>query len=79
MPKRLNSLDRWPTVVLLTMLHHGESVGQPGPRFTAGDILLNSAKGVVHPWESPQCKLGEISVLSIALTLLQIDPSHLFQ
>ena len=33
----------------------------------------------VHPWESPQRKLGEISVLFVALTSLQIDPSHFFQ
>ena len=30
----------------------------------------------VHPLESPQCKLGE---LSMVLALLQIAPSHSFQ
>ena len=33
----------------------------------------------VHPWESPQRKLGEISVLSVALASLQINPSRFFQ
>ena len=33
----------------------------------------------VHPWESPQRNLGEISVLSVVLTALLIDPCHFFQ
>ena len=32
----------------------------------------------VHPWESRQRKLGESSVLSIALTSLQINLSRFF-
>ena len=54
--KRLNSLDRWPTVVLLlSMLHtyknsHGESVGQPGSRFTtAGDNLFDNLRRMFTP------------------------------
>ena len=56
---------------------HTESVGQPGPQFTAGMTSLIAVKDI-HPWKSPQRKLGEISVLSVALTSFQINPSCFF-
>ena len=71
--KQLNSLDKWPTVVLLFINaaynnDHGSQL-----------VMISSiAAKDVHPWESPQRKLGEISVLSVALTLLQIDPCLFF-
>ena len=74
--KRLNSLDRWPTVILLLSMLHittamvNLSVDQ-GHSSQLATISLIAAMNV-HPWESPQRKLGEISVLSGALTSLQI-------
>ena len=57
---------------------HGESVGQPEPRFTAGDVLFNCSEGIIHHWELPQHKLDEISVLSVVFTSLQNRSISLF-
>ena len=75
----LNSVDRRPTVVLLlltlctTRATANLSVDQ-GHDSQLATISSIAAKDV-HPWGSPQCKLGEISVLSVALPSLQIDSS----
>ena len=53
---------------------YGESVGRQGPPFTVGDDLFDCSKG----YSPLGVFTAEISVLSIALTSLQIDPSHFF-
>ena len=81
--KWLNSLDRWPTVVLLlsmlriTMATVNLSVDQ-GHSSQLATISSIAAKDV-HPLESPQRKKGEISELSMVLASLQIAPSRSFQ
>ena len=57
---------------------HSESVSRPGPRFTAGNDLFNCSKGCSPLGVSTAQAIGEISVLSVALKSLQIDPSFLF-
>ena len=54
------------TVNLLVDQGHGSQLA----------MISSIAAKDAHPWESPQRKLGEISVLSVALTLLQIDSSQ---
>ena len=54
------------TVNLLVDQGHGSQLA----------MISSIAAKDVHPWESPQRKLGEISVLSVVLTSLQIDSSQ---
>ena len=72
--EQLNSLDRWPTVVLLlSMLHITTATANlPVNQGHGSQLVTISLIAVkdIHLCKSPQHKLGEISVLSVALTSL---------
>ena len=52
---------------------HGETAGPPGPWFATGDDLFDCSEGCSPLEVSTVYAIGEISVLSMALTSLQVD------